>query len=111
MNIQEALKSGKPFKRSETKRWVKGDSDKCNFFDEDGWVIRFSKEDILAEDWITYEDEITTTRHELIKNWSEARKEFYTLHNMRVVEYDEYKDGISKIFSLFLKNMGFGELK
>lgn len=54
MNLIEAVKSGRPFRRV---AWLKTD-----YRNPDSWSQSFLKQDILADDWEIQEPTVTITR-------------------------------------------------
>ena len=66
MNIIEAIKSGKPFKRES---WVKWTVDYCNSYiawSENLCSVSFSTEDLIADDWEVKETYYPITECELM---------------------------------------------
>lgn len=67
MNLIEAVRSGKPFKRPRMP----------HFYDERLASATLTKEDILADDWETQEEKIEITREQLINAMMQARHNSY----------------------------------
>lgn len=61
MNLIQALKSGKRFRRQFRLKWF---TDELSF--------NFSKIDLLAEDWEVEEEKVTITRTQLIESLKES---------------------------------------
>lgn len=62
MNIIEAIKSGKKFRRKNKGAW---------FFN--GEVYSYTTDSILADDWEVESQPVTITRKDLDKAWAKAR--------------------------------------
>jgi hypothetical protein len=65
MNIIEAIKSGKNFRRPGVKGWLYVDVFKCSFKQID-W------ESLIADDWEVEEKPVTITKEEFEKAWKSA---------------------------------------
>ena len=61
MNIIEAVKSGKPYKR---------DSLVGKWFDADNWSLELTLADIIADDWII--ESVTINREQFLGAWDVA---------------------------------------
>lgn len=62
MNIIEAIKSGKRFKRKSEIAWMSDDQ-----------LYNYVKADIIADDWEVESQPVTITRKDLDKAWAKAR--------------------------------------
>lgn len=92
MTLIEALKSGRNYKRQGDKLWHTLEND-----------YRFTKEDILADNWVVEEPTITITKSELIKAYVDTLKGVsnYTFNDRSV---DIFAN--SQILQDFLKKLG-----
>lgn len=72
MNLIEAVKSGKPFRRSIHSNWMHVEGKNITFIDELNLaaIYKVLLEDILAEDWEIQDSSVTITRFDLQKAWS-----------------------------------------
>lgn len=80
MNFLEALKTGRPFRRPTWDTWMSGThrvwSSQALFSlalqTEDGQVLSFSREELVAEDWEVKEPGVLITRNEFLKAWGQT---------------------------------------
>ncbi len=80
MNLIDAVKSGKPFRRIAWQDyWLASDS----------WSKSFLKQDILADDWEIQEIEVKITRTQLTAAWSSALADGIDLSNMKKLLFDK----------------------
>lgn len=63
MNIIEAIKSGRPFKRKNSKSW---------FFTNG--IYSYSNDDIVADDWEVESPSVTIKRQQFYEAWAMASK-------------------------------------
>lgn len=105
MNLIEAIKSGKRFKRPKFEHPSLRDENKY----PDGWVTPnhfnyiFAREDVLADDWEIEEEKIEITCNQLSKAWDK------TIANYNL-QYDDIKcSDLSGRFNRFKKELGFKE--
>jgi hypothetical protein len=76
INLIEAIKSGRPFKRSSYSEWKCVHHQLGNLvYLDGGQIYPISAQDILATDWETKEVEVTVTRTAFLNAWAEALKE------------------------------------
>lgn len=69
MNIIEAIKSGKAFKRRSSKNWTSWPDQK---FDGSLLLANLSADDISANDWEVESEPVTITREEFDAAWDNA---------------------------------------
>ena len=72
MNIIEAIKSGKSFKRTGEDEYIH-----VGFFKRQGSgdIIEIQEEDLFADDWEIEEEKIELTKSQFIQAWVESAKE------------------------------------
>ena len=78
MNIIEAVKSGKPYKR---------DSLVGKWFDADNWSLELTLADIIADDWII--ESVTINREQFLGAWDVATYKEFDLTKIRDKLIDE----------------------
>lgn len=101
MNLFEAVKSGRPFKR---KVWDEYYSNNC------ASCYSLYREDIHATDYEIVqltEKSVTITKKQLLVAISEARKQKYA--NDRIVSYVLPEEGISSLLPIIFKELGLDD--
>ena len=87
MNIIEAIKSGKRFKRKSEIAWMSGDQ-----------LYNYVKADIIADDWEVEERKVTITRDQLYAALTKAELMQQSL--------DRFPVGVSSIYEYIAKELG-----
>lgn len=64
MNIIEAIKSGRRFRRIGWKNWIS--QDRCDL------SLKLSRDDIVADDWEIESKQVMITREKLLKAWEKS---------------------------------------
>lgn len=107
MNIIEAIKSGKPFRRKDSDIWNKTgtfDNDYKNelIYEYKGQVnlSDFSREDILADDWIVDEQKVVVTATQIREAYRNVKKSIMDEPISRLLGVDEFQEKLIKELGL-----------
>lgn len=76
MNIIEAIKSGKPFRRQGHAHWMQTSGDYVRVHEPDGpSMVEFDRRDLLADDWEISEPTVTITAKKFWDAWAKVLKQ------------------------------------
>lgn len=97
MKLEEAIKSGKPFRRLDCDSYIE-----CDSYGMFSWsngfmgIVRLDKEDVLADDWEIEEEKLELTKEEI--------KEAYIITNLEL--YGQRID-TNTFYKAFIEKLGF----
>lgn len=79
MNIIEAIKSGKRFKRPDWPEWCS----EADIRDPEGGYLDITHDALLADDWEVEEPLVSITREQLYKAYAESLQEIYDMTDIK----------------------------